>query len=98
MNKEEELINSELKQEQDADDNKEDDYDNEHFDENNNDADEQMDGDAEEYDQDGQTDAQNPYNQNNIVRNTFYPAQNPAIGAGFGGALRPVSANVMKDK
>lgn len=98
MNKEEELINSELQKEQDAEYNKEDDDENEQYDENNNDADEQMDADAEEYDQDAQADMHNPYNQNNVIRNTFYPPQNPAIGAGFGGALRPVSANVMKDK
>lgn len=98
MNKEEELINSELKQDHEADENNGDEYDGEHFDENNNDADEQMEGEAEEYDQEAQAEMNNPYNQNNIIRNTFYPPQNPAIGAGFGGALRPVSANIMKDK
>jgi hypothetical protein len=98
MNKEEELINSELKQDHEGDENKGDEYEDEHFDENNNDVDEQMDGDEGEYDQEAQADMHNPYNQNNIIRNTFYPPQNPAIGPGFGGALRPVSANVMKDK
>ena len=55
-----------------------------------------QDGEGEQYDEEEDQDIQNPYDQNEMIRNTFYPPQNPIMGGGFGGALRPVSANVQK--
>lgn len=98
MDKDEELKNSELQQQDDMEENEGEDYADEQFDENHQNEEDQMEGEGDQYDQDEQDGMNNPYNQNNAIRNTFYPSQNPMMGPGYGGALRPVSANIIKDR
>lgn len=97
MEKDEELKNSELQQHHEDMDGEGEDYgdDEDFIEEHQDQMDDQMEGE-EEYDNEAE-EMQNPYDQNDAIRNTFYPAQNPIMG-GYGGALRPVSANVMKDR
>lgn len=94
----EELKNSELQQE--IEDMEGEGYDDEEFEGHPDDMEEQMEGEGEEYMQEAQEGLPNPYDQNDAIRNTFYPQANPIMGGGFGGpgALRPVSANVIKDR
>lgn len=98
MDNEEELKNTELQQQENMEG--EGDYDDEEFVEDNEaHVEGHMEGEGEMYDQEEHEDMQNPYNQNDAIRNTFYPAQNPIMAGGYaGGALRPVSANVMKNR
>lgn len=70
-------------------------YDEDFDQENDMNGEDQMEG---EYDHEEQEEEHNPYDQNDAIRNTFYPSQNPIMGQNFGGALRPVSANVQKDR
>lgn len=94
MEKEEELKNMELEQDAEGDmegEGYEEDFDNE----DNENLEQQMEGEYDEEEQEGDP---NPYDQDDAIRNTFYPSQNPIMGSGFGGALRPVSANVPKDR
>jgi hypothetical protein len=92
MEKEEELKNTELNQ---MDEMEGEAYDDEEF-EDQEEMQHDMEGESNGYDQEAMNQMQNPYNPNDAIRNTFYPSQNPMMGPGFGGALRPVSANVMK--
>lgn len=94
MDKEEELKNMEL-QEQENEDMEGEEYE-EDFNENGEGMPHHMD-EEEMYDEGDHEDGHNPYAHGDAIRNTFYPSQNPIMAAGFGGALRPVSANVMKD-
>lgn len=98
MEKDEELKNSELQQEQENEEMEGEGYDIDEFDDQEEGMDPQMDmeGEGEMYDPAIHGDMQNPYNANDAIRNTFYPPQNPMMGSAYGGALRPVSANVMK--
>jgi hypothetical protein len=96
MDKEEELKNMEL-QEQENEDMEGEDYD-EDFNENGHDIHHDMEGEEDIYDEGDPEDPHDPYAQGDAIRNTFYPSQNPIMAGGFGGALRPVSANVMKDR
>ena len=96
MEKEEELKNTELNQQMDEDDMEGEGYEEEFEDQQQHHQD-HMEGEGEVY-QEGEYDIeQNPYEQDDAIRNTFYPSQNPMMAPGFGGALRPVSANVMKN-
>lgn len=98
MEKEQELKNSELRQHREMDEMEGEAYDDEQFEAGEGDVDDQMEMEGEDgmYDQEEQDEMHNPYAQGQAIRNTFYPSQNHIIGQGFGGALRPVSANVMK--
>ena len=92
MEKEEELKNTELNQAEDMEGEA---YDDEEF-EDHEEVPHDMEEEGEAYDQEAVDQMQMPYNPNDAIRNTFYPSQNPMMGGGYGGALRPVSANVMK--
>lgn len=97
MEKDEQLKNSELRQHEDMDEMEGEDYDQDEFENHPDGMDPEMDMEGEMYDDEGeQEEMQNPYNPGDVVRNTFYPSQNPIMSAGYGGALRPVSANIMK--
>jgi hypothetical protein len=97
MEKEDELKNSELRQHQEMDEMEGEAYTEDQFEAGEGDMDDQdMEGEGEMYDQDEQDEMHNPYPQEQEIRNTFYPPQNNLMGQGYGGALRPVSANVMK--
>jgi len=97
MENDEQLKNMELQQEGEHDIEAEG-YDDDEFDnENNENMEDAMETEGEGHDQDNQM-VQNPYDQRDMIRNTFYPSQNPMIGPGLGGALRPVSANVPKSR
>lgn len=94
MDQEEELKNMELEQDQEGD------IEGEGYEEDfvQNDDDGHVDGMEGEYDHEEQDHEHNPYDQDDAIRNTFYPSQNPIMGQGFGGALRPVSANLPNNR
>lgn len=98
MEKEEQLKNSELQQQDDIDEMEGEDYGQDDFEDQQDGMDPEMDmeGEGDIYEDDGQDNMQNPYNPNEVIRNTFYPSQNPMMNQGYGGALRPVSANIMR--
>jgi hypothetical protein len=97
MEKEDELKNSELRQHQEMDEMEGEAYTEDQFEAGEGDVDDQdMEGEGDMYDQEEQDEMHNPYAQEQAIRNTFYPSQNNLMGQGYGGALRPVSANIMK--
>lgn len=93
MENDEELKHSELVDQQDEDH------------ENDNGEGEDLDMEGEGYTQDEFDDQPDEYQQQDLDQNEeyqqqtgihFYPQQNQMVNPAFGGALRPVSANVLK--